>query len=278
MQCYDRYGTARSTSDRVSVRYLRGYAVLPPRRGPGTARRWGFSPLSARICSATVGVEQFGARDAMFQSAICADMQCYAGVPSGQAANVAVSVRYLRGYAVLLLRRAEAERYQVVSVRYLRGYAVLQRVAAACLSASSVSVRYLRGYAVLQVRTRATYLANDVSVRYLRGYAVLLDRAYRETRRAIGFSPLSARICSATLHVHHSAALSFLFQSAICADMQCYKWHVGSPRLASRFQSAICADMQCYNACAVVRASGNAVSVRYLRGYAVLPQHERDYP
>ena len=53
MQCYTASGTAQSTTIFVSVRYLRGYAVLP------LFKAWG---LVGQI---------------LFQSAICADMQCY---------------------------------------------------------------------------------------------------------------------------------------------------------------------------------------------------------
>ena len=134
----------------VSVRYLRGYAVLH------AARRWleqndrRFSPLSARICSATYLEGAAWAAVELFQSAICADMQCYSITRVPPAPSFAVSVRYLRGYAVLPL--------------------------------------------ALHVDGRL-----EVSVRYLRGYAVLRSTASIGSGLNRSFSPLSARICSATL-------------------------------------------------------------------------------
>ena len=53
--------------------------------------------------------------------------------------------------------------------------------------------------------------------------------------------------------------------------MQCYAVRQGHVVGCQLFQSAICADMQCYKIVLVEAGAIRKVSVRYLRGYAVLP-------
>ena len=68
------------------------------------------------------------------------------------------------------------------------------------------------------------------------------------------FSPLSARICSATFVPSSYVERPTAFQSAICADMQCYAGVYTVEVVDLSFQSAICADMQCYPVCDVERS------------------------
>ena len=101
-------------------------------------------------------------------------------------------------------------------------------------------------------------LALRVSVRYLRGYAVLRGGGFWIICSGERFSPLSARICSATAGKQRANVRSLLFQSAICADMQCYDTKTRQAALEATFQSAICADMQCYAKSEDVLARFNA--------------------
>ena len=273
MQCYTADLPRPRDQPGVSVRYLRGYAVLRDRRdGHPRDRRVSVRYLRGYAVLLPLGDLASSAR-AQFQSAICADMQCYTMLSNSSHQDGFVSVRYLRGYAVLrheigcLL--AQRQMFQSAICADMQCYTTSMRTITTC---PSVSVRYLRGYAVLRVVLAGDQLA------------------------MIRFSPLSARICSATYNPFHEAGAANRFQSAICADMQCYRRTTPPPRPRRRvsvrylrgyavlqvnryengmlylFQSAICADMQCYRVRRGLHRLAFRVSVRYLRGYAVLHQ------
>ena len=137
-----------------------------------------------------------------FQSAICADMQCYkraAQLLSDTESFQSAICADMQCYTVLLHRRGVRGTFQSAICADMQCYSF---GGFPCRNSRPVSVRYLRGYAVLLVLSATAALMAD------------------------GFSPLSARICSATATTALGIALEDAFQSAICADMQCYTYPV----------------------------------------------------
>ena len=76
MQCYAHCRYALRGHHHVSVRYLRGYAVLlPAGAGVGAPQRFQSAICADMQCYTQAAADALD--DMMFQSAICADMQCY---------------------------------------------------------------------------------------------------------------------------------------------------------------------------------------------------------